>query len=118
MKESLESLIAQHPEFKDRIEAAFPEFFPKEKEYTIWEMAYNQYKGSGKCWVARVDPETKKVIEFLESESKQPRDNYSGKKLFKIPLVEGYMYLGCESGSKSTDSRFYSKVIGGKLIAQ
>jgi len=84
-------------------------------EFEIMELAYNTYKGSGKCWIATVDPATKKILRFLDPESKVPRDNYSGHKVFRVPLVDGTTYLMCQSGSKSTDSRQYFTVQARKL---
>lgn len=86
------------------------------KESEVVELFYNRYKGSGKCWIATVDPETKKITGFLDAESVQKRDNYSGSKIFRVPLTEGQTYLFCQSGSKSTDSRSYKKVVNGELV--
>lgn len=86
-----------------------------EKQFAVVELSYNAYKGSGKCWVAKVDPQTKAKLGFLDSTARDPRDGYSGTKTFSVPLVEGEMYLFCESGSKSSDSRYYRKVVNGKL---
>lgn len=83
----------------------------------IVELSYNKYKGTGKCWIASIVKETKKIVSFLEAESVQPRDNYSGKKTFSVPLIEGKSYLFCESGSKSTDSRDYYTVENGELVS-
>lgn len=82
----------------------------------VVELYYNNYKGTGKCWVAIVDPETKKIQSFLETESKQPRDNYSGVKTFSVPLVEGQVYLFNDTGSKSKDDRRYYQVKDNKLV--
>ena len=87
------------------------------KKAEIVELSYNQYKGSGKCWIARIDSATKKILSFLDADSKQPRDNYSGTKTFSVPLVEGQCYLLCDSGSKRSDDRRYRKVENGSLIA-
>lgn len=82
----------------------------------VKELHYNNYKGTGKCWIAIVDPETKKIQSFLDTESKQPRNSYSGYKTFSVPLVEGTVYLFNESGSKSSDSRTYYQVKDNKLV--
>lgn len=79
----------------------------------ILELEYNRYKGSGKCWVAIVDPDTKKRLGFVNDESTNRRDNYSGKKIFC--LTEGPMYEICTSGSKSTDNRYFARVIDGQI---
>lgn len=88
-----------------------------EKQFAVVELAYNAYKGSGKCWVAKVDPQTKAKLGFLDATARDPRDSYSETKTFSIPLEEGAMYLICETGSKSSDSRCYRKVMNGKLEA-
>lgn len=88
-----------------------------EKQFAVVELAYNAYKGSGKCWVAKVDPQTKAKLGFLDATARDPRDGYSGTKTFSVPLIEGEMYLFCETGSKSSDSRYYRKVANGKLDA-
>ncbi len=75
--------------------------------YIVEELVYNAYKGSGKCWIARVDPETLKIQDFLMAESIQRRDGYSGTKIFKVPLVENTVYKYVESGSKTVDSKNY-----------
>lgn len=80
------------------------------------ELAYNAYKGTGKCWIAKVDPITKEKLGFLEATARDPRDKYSGTKTFSVPLEDGAMYLFCETGSKSSDSRYYRKVVNGKLV--
>ena len=81
----------------------------------IW-LEYNQYKGSGKCWVARID-ENEKVTEFLKVES-VAKDGYKGKKLFLVPLVEGNTYLYTSEGTKSYDSKSKFIVKNGKLEKQ
>lgn len=105
---NLEELL----ELKQQIEVLM-----KEKQNTveplIIELYFNRYKGSGKCWIANVDPKTKKILNFVDAESVQKRDSYSGKKTFAV--TDGY-YLFCESGSKSTDSRIYYKVENGEMI--
>lgn len=68
--------------------------------YTLY---YNQYKGSGKCWIAVVDKNSKKVLSFAEPEN-TIKDGYKGTKEFK--LKSGY-YLICQEGSKSYDKKEY-----------
>jgi len=75
----------------------------KGNEREVISLSYNQYKGSGKCWIARVDNETRKIIDFLQCESVQRRDNYSGKKTFSVPLIEGMCYLFCENCTKTVN---------------
>ena len=89
-----------------------------ETKYVVRELRYNRYKGSGKAWIAKVDPETKKILEFLGTEARVPRDGYSGYKVFKVPLTEGMKYLFCESGTKTSDNRTYFSVVNGNLISQ
>lgn len=45
-----------------------------EKQFAVVELSYNAYKGSGKCWVAKVDPQTKAKLGFLDSTARDPRD--------------------------------------------
>jgi len=73
------------------------------------ELYYNRYKGSGKCWVARVN-DNKKIIGFVEPETVE-RDGYKGSKLF---LLGDGKYLICQEGSKSRDYRKYIVVKNGK----
>lgn len=86
-----------------------------EKQFAIVELLYNACKGTGKCWVARVDPSTKAKLGFIDATELKSRGKYSGTKTFSVPLEEGEIYLFCETGSKSSDSRFYRKVVNGKL---
>lgn len=105
---NLENLtLAELEALRDEIDAHIAQ---KKPSKLIVELDYNKYKGSGKCWIAKVDPDTKKIQGFLDAESVQPRDNYSGKKTFV--LFDGY-YLFCQSGSKSTDSRNYYRIKNG-----
>lgn len=85
------------------------------QQFAIWELAFDARKGSGKCWIARVDPQTKAKLGFLDATELKSRGKYSGTKTFSVPLEEGEIYLFCETGSKSSDSRFYRKVVNGKL---
>ena len=70
------------------------------------ELKYNYYKGTGKCWIARVN-ENKKILSFVTFEAKISRDNYSGSKVF---LLGDGDYQSCESGSKRQDSRKYFSI--------
>lgn len=82
----------------------------QETKYRV-ELGYNQYKGSGKCWVAKVGPDTKKILGFIDAESVIKRDNYSGRKVFLLP--DGH-YLFNEEGSKKSDSRRYVRIENGE----
>ena len=75
------------------------------------ELEYNLYKGTGKCWAARVDPTTKKILGFVDAESVVKTDRNKGYKVFL--LADGY-YLTCEAGTKTRDSRSYIKVSNGE----
>jgi hypothetical protein len=87
---------------------------PKEPEFEkIW-LSYSQYKGSGKAWIANVN-EDGKVLSFLDADVVE-KDGYRGRKLFKVPLVEGNRYKLNESGSKSSDDKWFMIVKNGKLI--
>lgn len=81
------------------------------KKYQL-ELNYNRYKGSGKCWVAEVDLDTKKILGFIDSESNIKHDNYKGYKVF---LLKDGNYLSCETGTKSCDNREYFKIINGEI---
>lgn len=83
-------------------------------QFEIIELTYNQYKGSGKAWIAEVDPQTKKLDHFLDAES-NIKDGYKGTKTFKVPMIEGKMYWICEEGTKSYDSKYFRVVRDGKL---
>lgn len=107
---SLEELIAAKKEIEELIAQK------NEKKHEIWELDYNKYKGSGKCWIAVIDPETRRIDSFLDAESVEKRNNYSGQKTFKIPLVEGRAYQFRESGSKSNDRNYYRIVRNGQLV--
>jgi len=85
----------------------------KEQEEIVVKLEYNQYKGSGKCWVARVDSTTKKILSFVDVESNERNGNTKGFKTFI--LKDGY-YLSSETGTKSTDFREYFRVKDGQII--
>jgi len=69
----------------------------------------NAYKGSGKCWIAKVD-EYKKILGFIEPHTVIP-DDYKKEKIF---FLEDGSYLSCEAGSKCHDTRKYFKVKNGE----
>lgn len=79
----------------------------------IITLSYNSYKGTGKCWVAVVDKDTKKILNFVENEG-HIKNGYKGGKTFK--LREGEYYLLCEEGSKSQDNREFVVVRDSELI--
>lgn len=112
---ALTQLAADYPEHSARIKAAFPEHFPEQKGYEIWELEYNTYKGSGKCWIAEIDPETKEKLSFLDAKSVEKDGTYKGKKTYKVPLIEGKAYQFRESDTKSVDKNYYRIVRDGKL---
>ena len=95
------------------ISARISELIREKSAYVIVKLRYNRYYGSGKCWVAEVDKETKKILNFVNAESVEKRDWYSGKKIFK--LKDGF-YLFNQEGSKSNDDRKYFQVKNGELI--
>ena len=76
---------------------------------------YNLYKGSGKCWVANVDKDTKKILGFINTESYVKIDTYKGKKNFL--LKDGY-YLACDEGTKSRDNRVYFRIVNGEYVEE
>lgn len=79
------------------------------------ELAYNQYRGSGKCWVANVDTDTKKILNFINCESNVKEEQYKGYKVF---LLEDGYYLSCETGTKSNDKRAYFEIKNGEYIEE
>lgn len=109
--------VEELKEFKTQIETLILEKKEKkaEKDVTVW-LNYNKYKGTGKCWIAEIDPRTKKIESFLDAESVEKRDNYSGDKCFLVPLIEGKCYQFRESGSKSSDHNYYRKVENNALV--
>ena len=98
--------------FEQKPTAAKLEIPNKDELFTL---GYNNYKGSGKCWIAIVDERTRKIETFLVAESTEKDGTYKGIKRFLVPLIENTVYKFCESGSKSSDSIWYSKVVNGKL---
>jgi len=76
------------------------------------ELCYSRFKGSGKCWIAEVDSDTRKILSFIEAESDIKQDKYRGSKIYR--LKDGY-YLFVEMGTKSHDDRKYIKVENGKM---
>jgi len=82
----------------------------RRSKYEVLTLEYNDYKG--KTWVARVNPETLEIVEFIPASSKRTYGRrYMGEKRYKIPLVEGTMYAIQELGRRK-----YYKVVDGKLI--
>jgi len=80
------------------------------KPTTDLDLSYNQYKGTGKCWVQCMvngAPTT-----FVNAIMKTPRDGYSGTKTFRLGDGE---YRTCESGSKSSDKRVFITVKDSKI---
>ena len=82
----------------------------------MFELDYNSYKGSGKCWVANIDPKTKKILSFIDCESVKKEGSYKGTKTFLVPIIEGHAYQFRESGTKTNDSNFYRIALGGELV--
>lgn len=71
----------------------------------------NKYKGSGKCWVAKVD-EFKKIVGFVDPHTTIP----NGYQKEKIYFLSDGKYLLCQTGSKSHDERRYITVQNGEEI--
>ena len=76
------------------------------------DLDYDQFKGSGKCFVAKVDKNTKKMLKDIKEESIVSTSKYRGRKHFILP--DGY-YLTCETGTKAQDNRKYLKIIDGVI---
>ena len=109
MLENLKDLsVSELESLKNQIEI---EIAQRSGNKHLLHLSYNQYKGSGKCWVARINPETKKILGFVDAESVQKDGNYKGEKTYE--LIDGN-YLSCESGSKSTDNRTYFQIKDGE----
>jgi hypothetical protein len=81
-------------------------------------LSYNAYKGTGKAWIAEIDPRTRKIIAFLDAESHEKIGTYKGEKRFLVPLVEGKCYKTREEGSKSCDTDRIYLVKNGELVQQ
>lgn len=83
----------------------------EEKIETKYELHLysDAYKGSGKCWVAKVD-KYKKIIGFVKPYSVVWIDKYRKKKIF---FLEDGLYFSCEVGTKTTDNREYFKIENG-----
>lgn len=77
------------------------------------ELSYDAYKGSGKCWIAKVDRNTKKILGFVDAESNVKTSNYKGYKTF---MLKDGCYLSCESCTKSSDARTYFEIRNGECI--
>jgi len=105
--------LAGNTEYAERLKASFPEIFNR-KMHEVVTLSWDKFKGSGKCWVARIDPETKKIQGFLNAESVEA-SNYKGEKTFSVPLEEGSAYHFREAGSKSCDRNYYKIVRAGVL---
>jgi hypothetical protein len=81
-----------------------------EKKYKVHLYA-DKYKGSGKCWVARVDDHGK-VLGFVEPHAVIP-DRYRQEKIYFLGDGD---YLLCETGTKTYDDKKYITVRDGKKI--
>ena len=103
---SLEDLI----KLKEKIETLISQ---KQEKKVVITLSYNHYKGSGKCWVAKIEPNTKKILNFVNAVGVDKRDNYRGTKNFE--LSDGY-YLRCQEGSKKNDDRKYFQILSGNII--
>lgn len=85
-------------------------------EFTL---QYNAFKGTGKCWVAIVNPKNKKIESFINATNTEKFDKYKGQKYFELPADdEETLYLFCETDTKSSDKKRYYKVKDGKLERQ
>jgi len=71
---------------------------------------YNQYKGTGKAWIANTD-NTRKILSFVDCFN-HIKDGYKGERVFK--LTDG-LYIFNEEGSKSKDNRSFVEVKDGQV---
>ena len=85
------------------MKTAIEEELKKKSGKVVIKLNFNQYKGSGKCWVAIIDPATKEKLGFVNAISVNKTRNYSGEKVFE--LEEGKTYMTNEAGTKSSDER-------------
>lgn len=75
----------------------------RRKELTAtYEVSYHRYKGSGKAWIAELDPATKARIRFLEPSFLRKTDSQEVTKFYELPpgMYETNSYL-----SKAYDVR-------------
>ena len=96
------------------VEAELESRTPAEGEVVTLE--YNQYKGTGKCWIAIVDEKTLEKRGWVDAKSVQ-KNGYKGTKIFMVPLKEGTCYQFNEAGSKSQDCRYFRKVVNRELVS-
>lgn len=84
----------------------------KQPKKLTMKLEYNMFKGSGKCWVAEVDRDTKKILSFITAESVQKEGNHKGLKTYL--LGDGY-YVSVSEGTKAHDDTEYFEVMDGKI---
>lgn len=85
----------------------------KENSVTVEiNLHYDQFKGSGKCYAARIDPVSRKILDYVEPDRIISQGKYKGEHIYY--LLDGY-YLLNETGNKAQDYRKYIKVAGGDI---
>ena len=95
------------------MKTAIEEELKKRSGKVVIKLNFNQYKGSGKCWVAIIDPTTKEKLGFVNAISVNKTANYAGEKVFE--LEEGKTYMTNEADTKSSDKRKIIIVSEGKI---
>jgi len=95
------------------MKTAIEEELKKRNGKVVIKLNFNQYKGTGKCWVAIIDPATKEKLGFVNAISVNKTSTYKGEKVFE--LEEGKTYMTNEAGSKSSDDRKIVVVSEGKI---
>jgi len=88
---------------KIKIENAIEEELKKRSGKVTLKLRYNLYKGTGKCWVAVIDPVTKEKRGFLNPISVNKDSAHAGEKI--LELQEGQTYMINEMGTKTRDTR-------------
>lgn len=71
----------------------------KEESYAEYNLSYNNYKGTGKAWIQRI--EDGKRTTFVDAH-RSDRDGYKGSKVYRLKPGR---YLVNDEGTKSYDDR-------------
>ena len=103
---------AQLLKLQEAVAARLSTFAKTTKQPFVLKLSYNKYKGSGKCWVAKLD-EYGGRLGFVEPHVTRKSDTYRGEKTF---LLEDGLYESNEGGTKSNDSRKRFEVKNGVVV--
>ena len=103
MKEEVKQLgLVELIEIKEVVDCLVDSL--KEQTEVIIKLEYNYYKGSGKCWIARVDSKTKKILSFVDAESNERDGNTRVFKTFVTKMV-------ISTAVKNAKSRDYGAIL-------